>query len=127
MNPVAKREPTREDVVACWVGLVEGRVRRDQAHAWAARWVEAEEAHIRDPLVRSALLRLHGFDMICVNAQGNVMRHGGQGEFVYSITEIASALEQWRQDCAVFDSDPAGFPEREREAARAYRRHQGEV
>lgn len=127
MNPVAKREPTREDVIACWVGLVKDRVRHDQAHAWAAQWVKAEEAHLRAPLVRSALPRPHGSDMIYVNAQGHVVRYGGQGESIYSITEIASAREQRRQDRAAFDRDPAGFPERRREAARACRRRQAEV
>ncbi len=102
-------------------------MRRDQAHAWAAQWSEAQDIHIHDPLVRSALLRLHGFDMTYVSAQGKVMRHGGQGEFVYSITDIASALEQRHQDCAAFDSDPADFLAGKREAARAYRRNQGEV
>lgn len=68
--------PGRDQIVAWWTALIKGSITREEAHAWAAQWVEDEEANICDPMVASALQNLHGFDLNCIPGRENLAQHG---------------------------------------------------
>lgn len=89
--------PSRDDVADLWERLVRGEISREQVHEWAKPWVEERDDEVSDALVRTALLRLHGFDMIFVDENRKVVRHGGQGSgsYVHSAQAIADAFDQW--------------------------------
>lgn len=109
---------TRATVADVWQGVLDGTVSRDEAHRWAARWVEAEDAEV-DPMVMSALQRLHGFDLVWTDAAWTVVRHGGSGAQVHSSSDIRQALATWQDDCRSYDADPVAFVQRKVAAARA--------
>ncbi|MFE0357774.1 hypothetical protein ACFW2I_30335 [Streptomyces nigra] len=55
-------QPTREEIEERFVRLVAGRLPRDEADRWAARWV-MEDGIVWDDLSWWALNRLHGVDL----------------------------------------------------------------
>jgi hypothetical protein len=114
--PEQATRTTAEDV---WQAVVDGTLSRDEAHAWAARWVEADDPQINDLMVLSALQRLHGFDLVWTDVARTTVRHGGSAAYVHSSGDIRQALATWRDDCRSYDADPAGYVQRKREAARA--------
>jgi hypothetical protein len=118
--------PTRDEVALHWSRLIGGQESREEAHRWAAQWVEAEEGGVADPMVGNALLRLHGFDMTRNPMNVSLMRHGEQGEFVHSREWIAESFQKWRAECNKYDADPEGFRAERRAAVREYlRREEG--
>ncbi|THV40802.1 hypothetical protein [Glycomyces buryatensis] len=91
--------PNREEVAAQWNRVINREITREEAHVWAKPWVEERDDEIADPMVRSALLRLHGFDMIYVDDERRVVRHGGDGPYVHASASIAAAFGQWKAKC----------------------------
>ena len=69
--------PSRRDVEDRWLALLAGVVSRDEVHNWAEPWVMDEEERINDPMVRAAVQRLHGFDLVADPERPGVVRHGG--------------------------------------------------
>ncbi|MFF8601369.1 hypothetical protein ACF065_22915 [Streptomyces sp. NPDC015232] len=55
-------QPTPDDIEECFVALVEGRLTRDEADRWAARWT-AHDALDWDDVSWWALGLLHGIDL----------------------------------------------------------------
>lgn len=58
----APASPSRADVETKLQGLIEGRVTRDDATAWAMQWVAAPDSGVDDPIVWNALNNLSGAD-----------------------------------------------------------------
>jgi hypothetical protein len=59
----AERQPTLEEIEERFVALTEGRLTRDEADRWAARWVVNEDSLAWDDLSWWALNLLHGIDL----------------------------------------------------------------
>ena len=112
-------QATRATVAQMWRAVLEGTVSRSDAHAWAAQWVDADDPDVRDPMVWSALQRLHGFDLVWTSPAQTTVRHGGPGVDVHPLRDIRSALATWRAACEEYDADPEGYVRRMRERARA--------
>jgi glutathione S-transferase len=112
-------QATRAAVAEMWQGVVDGTVSRADAHRWAKRWVEGDDPDVSDPMVWSALQRLHGFDLVWTDAARTTVRHGGDGVDVHSMREIQAALVAWRAACERYDADPAEYVRRMKEAARS--------
>lgn len=110
---------TRTTVAEVWQAVLDGTISREDAHAWAARWVEADDAEITDRMVFTALQRVHGFDMVWTDAARTTIRHGGSGVPVHSLGDIRQAFVSWQDDCRSYDADPVGHLQRKRQAARA--------
>ncbi|MFG1810474.1 hypothetical protein [Streptomyces sp. NPDC049040] len=58
----ADRRPSPGEIEECFAALVEGRLTRDEADRWAARWVD-DDALSWDDLSWWALNLLHGIDL----------------------------------------------------------------
>ena len=56
--------PSRAEVEAQLLGLIEGRIRRDDATAWAMQWVAASDPGVDDAVVWEALNNLVGADAV---------------------------------------------------------------
>jgi hypothetical protein len=56
------RQPTLDEIEDCFAALVEGRLTRDEADRWAARWV-TEDGPVWDELSWWALNLLYGVDL----------------------------------------------------------------
>ncbi|WP_156926189.1 hypothetical protein [Glycomyces arizonensis] len=82
-----------------WTGLLNHDLTREEVHDWAKPWVEERDDEITDAMVRSALLRLHGFGMVYVDADRTVVRHGSEGPYVHSEHAMAAAFDQWEAKC----------------------------
>lgn len=91
--------PDRDDVSERWVKLIRREVTREEIHAWAKPWVEERSAEITDPMVRLALMNLHGFDMVYVEPGANILRHGGPGKYAHSESALEEAFDRWRLKC----------------------------
>ncbi|MCP2349287.1 hypothetical protein [Nonomuraea roseoviolacea] len=76
-------QPTRADVEAQFVALLNGSSTRDEVDRWAAQW---DGADIDDDLVWWALDKLHGVDMA----------HGPGGPYLHDDEQIASWLALFR-------------------------------
>jgi hypothetical protein len=109
--------PTRSEIDEWWQGIIEGRVTREAAHAWAEPLMFAEYSTQPDLMVMSALQSLHGFDMTFDPPDRNVIRHGPPGEYYRTIDEIAADYKRWRSKCEEVDRDPDGWRQRARERA----------
>jgi hypothetical protein len=55
--------PSREQVEARLVDLIEGRRSREEVASWASQWVRAADPGVEDEAVWDALLSLTGADM----------------------------------------------------------------
>ncbi|MEV6244289.1 hypothetical protein [Lentzea sp. NPDC051838] len=110
-------QATRTTVAEMWRAVLDGSLSQDDAHTWAARWIEADDPQIDDLMVLSALQRLHGFDLVWTNEEKTTVRHGGSAAYVHSASDISQAFIQWLDDCRSHDTDPAGYLERKRAAA----------
>lgn len=104
--------PTRDEVAAHWVELIQGRLSRAEAHAWASQWVGVAEAEVADLMAENGLLHLHGFSMTATG--------GSQDDYVHTHSDIVDAYGRWLHDCARFDADPTVFMSEKRAEARAY-------
>jgi hypothetical protein len=58
----AGQQPTLDEVEDCFVSLIEGRLTRDEADRWAARWV-ADDQLVWDEVSWWALNLLSGIDL----------------------------------------------------------------
>ncbi|MGK5732929.1 hypothetical protein [Streptomyces sp. URMC 124] len=58
----ASRRPSLDEIEECFVALVEGRLTRDEADRWAARWV-ADDGLDWDDTSWWALKLLYGIDL----------------------------------------------------------------
>jgi hypothetical protein len=112
-------QATRATVAEMWRAVLDGTVSRADAHRWASRWVEGDDPDVSDPMVWSALQRLHGFDLVWTDAARTTVRHGGSGVHVHTMREIQDALTVWRTACERHDADPAEYVRRMKEAARS--------
>lgn len=104
--------PGRDQIVAWWTALIKGSITREEAHAWAAQWVEDEEANICDPMVASALQNLHGFDLNCIPGRENLTQHGMSdvgSRYVHSGDEIEAEFTRWIDNCSQYDENPADY------------------
>jgi hypothetical protein len=118
--PGEGQSPSRRDIENCWLALLAGTTSRDEVHDWAEPWVVDEEERIHDPMVRAAVQRLHGFDLVADSERPGVVRHGNGQEYVWSLDEIENELQSWRTNCALYDSDPQEYRRVTREQLRAY-------
>ncbi|MFC5752293.1 hypothetical protein [Actinomadura rugatobispora] len=114
--------PSRTEVEARWIALTTGSATREAVHAWTLQWVEGEHATVTDPMVWSALLRLHGFDMTATPEAPNMIGHGGRGRYVHPDAHIARELACWRVACREYDADPTAWLQRTRDQAKRHRR-----
>lgn len=112
-------QATRKTVEHVWRAVLDGTIDRDEAHRWAARWIEADDPQINDLMVLSALQRLHGFDLVWTDVAKTAVRHGGSEAYVHSSSAISQAFLTWLDDCRSYDADPAAYVQRKRAAARA--------
>jgi hypothetical protein len=112
--------PLRASVEAAWRGVIAGERTRESVHDWSVPWVEGDAAHgrPRDLMVSSGLQYLHGLDMTANPETPGSIGHGGQGNYVLSVDEIAARLDHWLVMCREYDDDPEGFVRRARERAR---------
>lgn len=102
--------PTRAAVVEAWQAVIVGTRRRDDAHEWAARWIEgiAGDTPPADPLIESGLQYLHGLDMTIDPTAPSVVFHGGPRPYLLADEEVQARLTHWQQTCRDYDADPAG-------------------
>jgi hypothetical protein len=112
-------EATRATVTQMWQAVIDGTVSRDDAHRWAGQWVEGDDTEVGDLMVRSALQRLHGFDLVWTDKAHTKARHGGPGTHIHAVGEIQQTFTAWRAACENYDIDPAGYLRRVRKAARS--------
>ncbi len=109
--------PSREDVDARWVALIEGRTTREEVHAWASQWVGKVPVH--DPMVDSALLHLHGFGL-WVGANPSYVSARRSDDYLHSDEEVVNAYRRWQADCVKFDTDREGYLREKRAAVEAH-------
>lgn len=110
---------TRATVAETWQAVLDGTVSRADAHTWASQWVEGDDPDVSDPMVWSALERLHGFDLVWTDTARTTVRHGGSDAYVHTMWEIQTTFNAWRASCESYDADPAGYIRRKKEAARS--------
>lgn len=110
MSETSAVPPTRADTAARWRELIDGRVTREEVHAWTVRWVEGEGS-CPDLMVEAALQHLHGFDLRWDPVRPNVVWHGteGRAEWLHSAEHIAAEFTRWRERCAAYDADPEAW------------------
>jgi hypothetical protein len=83
--------PSREQVEARFLALLDGSQTRDQVDRWAAQWVARSHADdVRDEHVWWALTLLHGVDL----------RHGKAGPYLHNDGQIRGWLEDFRARCS---------------------------
>jgi hypothetical protein len=56
-------EPTHADIEAVFLGLLDGRLTRDEVDRWASQWIATDDPDIRDSNTRWALEHLYGIDL----------------------------------------------------------------
>jgi hypothetical protein len=80
--------PTRADVEAKLMDLIEGRYTREEASSWAELWLtkDFEQNLIKDPMVLSALEALSGADMISTDRP-----------YLYDEVDFRAWLDELRQ------------------------------
>ncbi|MFK0011373.1 hypothetical protein [Streptomyces sp. NPDC091027] len=77
--------PTLDEIEECFVALVDGRLTRDEADRWAARWV-AEDGLGWDEVSWWALGLLHGIDLPADSA----------GNYLHDDEQVAEWLAELR-------------------------------
>lgn len=110
-------QPSRADVKGRWQALLDGQVTRCEVHEWASPWVEEWDALVVDPMIRTGLQHLHGFDLTYDSESPSVVRHGMGKHYVHSRREIADALARWEATCSIYDSDPVAYLRQVKERA----------
>jgi len=86
-----------------WTRVIEGRVTREAAHAWAEPLMFAEYSRKPDMMVMTAIQYLDGFDM---TFDPPALKHGPPGEYYRTIAQIADEYTQWCAKCDDYDRDP---------------------
>lgn len=112
--------PTREHIESWWLGILECRTSREDAHDWAEPLMFAEYSTTPDAMVMSALQYLHGFDLTFSPPDRNLVRHGPPGEYLKTLDDVRGDFERWQADCVAYDRDPDGFSARQRVATRRH-------
>lgn len=102
--------PDRAEIESKWTAIIEGRVTREEVHAWAEPLMLGER--ISDLLVASALQSLHGFDLT------TDLEHGPPGNYLRSLDTLVEELDLWRAECVEYDMDPEGWVIRARARGR---------
>ena len=94
--------PTRDQVQTVWVDLAEGALSRADVRRWAARWVEGVPSPAPDGAVRSALQRLHGYNLW---SQDDIRRESVD-PFQSSLADIKVEFLDWKLSCDLETNDP---------------------
>ncbi|GGP43047.1 hypothetical protein [Saccharothrix coeruleofusca] len=79
--------PSRADVERQFERLLSGAAGREEVDRWAARYF-TEDVDVADPLVWSALGRLHGIDLPA----------GPAGEYLHDLHQVSEWLSELRGD-----------------------------
>ncbi|MFI9046101.1 hypothetical protein [Streptomyces sp. NPDC053427] len=79
-------QPDLDEIEACFAAVVEGRMSRDAADRWAARWA-VDDTLDWDELSWWALRLLHGIDL----------RPGPEGPYVNDDEQVRGWLEELRR------------------------------
>jgi hypothetical protein len=79
-------QPGLDEIEGCLSAIVDGRMSRDDADRWAARWI-ADDSLEWDELAWWALNLIHGIDLPV----------GPEGDFVHDDEQIRSWLLELRQ------------------------------
>ncbi|MFE9746141.1 hypothetical protein ACFYOT_14645 [Saccharothrix saharensis] len=77
--------PSRADVERQFERLLSGAASRDEVDQWAGRYF-AEDVDVADPVVWSALGRLHGIDL----------PDGPGGEYLHDLDQVTEWLSELR-------------------------------
>jgi hypothetical protein len=119
MTGPAPLAPTRADVATTWEALLAGQISREEAHTWAAPWVEHRFDEVSDPMTMNGLQHLHGFNLKHdPGKKPDVVWRGAGGTYLHSDHETAESLTRWRMNCDRYDADPAEYVRQAREHAR---------
>lgn len=78
--------PSRSELEARLNELISGELARDEATAWAMRWVAAPDAGVDDPVVWRALNNLAGADAPSIDR-----------DFLFGEDDFRSWLDELRQ------------------------------
>ncbi|MEW2354029.1 hypothetical protein [Spirillospora sp. NPDC029432] len=81
-----RQPPTRDEIEAMFLGLLDGTVSRDEADRWAGQWRTAGEPNATDSAIWRALGLLHGIDL----------RHGRGQPYLHDQEQIADWLQEFR-------------------------------
>jgi hypothetical protein len=83
--------PSREQVEAHLLALLDGSQSREQVDRWATQWMTLSDADdvIPDELVWWALTLLHGVDL----------RHGEAGPYLHDDEQLRGWLDDFRARC----------------------------
>lgn len=103
VEPTAVGEPwpTRDEVLEVWSGLLGGRLDRESVHEWTVPWIEFSPGIAPDPMVKSALYSLHGYDSAYNPGTPHLVHHGPPGVYIRTMEEIEQELDRWRAACGV--------------------------
>jgi hypothetical protein len=103
----------RNDIEFIWKALIEGRLTREEVHAWAfPMWTNEDFA---DGFVLSALQQLDGFDLTESPDKKGFVRHGPPGDYIRSMDDVSRQFNEWLQRCAEFEADPETYRRRKQE------------
>jgi hypothetical protein len=80
-------EPTHADIEAVFLGLLDGRLTRDEVDRWASQWIATDDPDIRDSNTRWALEHLYGIDLT----------HGGPDDYLHPMDQITEWLNEFRE------------------------------
>jgi hypothetical protein len=108
--------PSRQEVMAWWGDLLDGRCNREETFDRVRPWVEDSPEAIDDPITSMGLQHLHGFALTAE----------GRGGYLHDDQHIRAAFEQWLTHATRFDADPVGWRrDRYSEVLHAILRDQG--
>ncbi|MER8073643.1 hypothetical protein ABTZ59_36015 [Streptomyces sp. NPDC094034] len=79
-------QPGLDEIEERFVAVLDGRLSRDEADRWAARWI-ADDDLVWDDLAWWALGRLHGIDLAA----------GADGTFLHDEEQVRDWLHELRQ------------------------------
>jgi hypothetical protein len=106
--------PSRDEIEERWVALIEGRVTRDEVSHWASR--HFNDGGVDEPCIKRGLGQLFSFKL--VSEEGNPLGLAEPppvGEYLWTITELADRLNEWKSWCVKIDADPSRLPHVEHE------------
>jgi hypothetical protein len=81
----ASHQPGLDEIEACFVAVLEGRMSRDGADRWAGHWSAADDL-VWDEVSWWALGRLHGIDLPA----------GPSGDFLHDDAQVRAWLVELR-------------------------------
>jgi hypothetical protein len=101
--------PSRVQVVRVWRGIINGSFTREDAHGWAAKWVEDIHFKPADAMITTALQYLHGFDLVGDGGASGHAFSGFQGNYIKNDREVEEDLGHWLRESAMYDEDRSGY------------------